>query len=224
MVLYYAKRGAFMTDQRGFFIVLEGLDGSGKSTQAKLLAEYLRAKGRQVQLTAEPTDSCVGRIIRETLGGGVHRSPEELAALFLADRIRHNTDPENGTRSFLTRGYDVVCDRYYYSSFAYQGMETDPEWVSRMNLGCPAIQKPDLCIFYDLDPESCFGHLRGSREHFEIFERDAALIEKTREQFERAFALLKGRENIVRIDAGRSIEAVAADTQKAVDGLLGQNG
>ncbi len=210
-----------MTDQRSFFIVLEGLDGSGKSTQAKLLAEYLRAKGRQVQLTAEPTGSDIGKIIRETLGGGISRTPEELAALFLADRIRHNTDPEDGIRQYLARGFDVVCDRYYYSSFAYQGMETDPEWVSRMNLGCPAILRPDLCIFYDLDPETCFGHLRAGREHFEIFERDAALIEKTRKQFEKAFELLKGRENIVRVDAGRSIEEVAADTQKIVDGLLG---
>lgn len=213
-----------MTDQREFFIVLEGLDGSGKSTQANLLAEYLRGKGRKVQLTAEPTESCIGGIIRETLGGGIPRTPEELAALFLADRIRHNADPENGIGQFLARGFDVVCDRYYYSSFAYQGMETDPEWVARMNLDCPAVRKPDLCIFYDLDPETCYGHLRGSRAHFEIFERDAALIERTREQFEKAFALLQERENVVRVDAGRSIENVAADTQKIVDVLLGQNG
>ncbi|HPW00005.1 MAG TPA: dTMP kinase [Oscillospiraceae bacterium] len=213
-----------MTDQRGFFIVLEGLDGSGKSTQAKLLAEHLRAKGREVCLTAEPTESRIGAIIREALSGGFRCSPEEMAALFLADRIRHNADPESGIRQSLERGVDVVCDRYYYSSFAYQGMETDPDWVLQMNLGCPAVLRPDLCVFYDLDPETCFGHLRGSRERFEIFETDAALIAKTREQFERVFAMLKGRENIVRVDAGCSIEEVGAETRRVVDGFLEQNG
>lgn len=223
MVLYYAKRGVVMTDRRGFFIVLEGLDGSGKSTQAGLLAEHLRAMGREVFLTAEPTGSRVGGLIREALGGRLSCSPEELAALFLADRVRHNADPEGGIQAHLARGSDVVCDRYYYSSFAYQGMETDPDWVLRMNLDCPAIRRPDLCLFYDLDPETCFGHLRGSRERFEIFETDAALIARTREQFERVFAMLKGRENIVRIDAGRSIEDVAAETRTVVDAFLGRD-
>lgn len=223
MVLYYAKRGVVMTDRRGFFIVLEGLDGSGKSTQARLLAEHLRAGGREVWLTAEPTGSRLGGLIREALGGRVSCSPEELAALFLADRVRHNADPEDGIQARLARGADVVCDRYYYSSFAYQGMETDPDWVLRMNLDCPAVRRPDLCIFYDLDPETCLGHLRGSRERLEIFETDAALIEKTRKQFERVFSMLEGQENIVRVDAGRSIEEVAAETREVVGGFLKRN-
>ena len=116
------------------FIVIEGLDGSGKTTQLRLLGEKLRALGRQVAETAEPTTSATGGLVRDALSGFTPRSGAEIAALFMADRVAHNANPIWGIRKLLADGKDVLCDRYYYSSLAYQGMVTDPEWVARINL------------------------------------------------------------------------------------------
>ena len=79
------------------------------------------------------------------------RTVAEMAALFTLDRIHHNQS-ENGIERGLANGFDVISDRYYYSSLAYQGSLTDYEWVRRMNCDCPEIRRPDLCIFLDMPP------------------------------------------------------------------------
>lgn len=107
---------------RGKFIVVEGLDGSGKGTQTALLCAYLKSQGRNVYPTAEPTESVTGGMIRDVLSGARQRTSSELAALFLADRVAHNMNPVNGIEKTLEAGIDVVCDRYYYSSIAYQAV------------------------------------------------------------------------------------------------------
>lgn len=81
---------------RGKFIVVEGLDGSGKGTQTALLCAYLKSQGRNVYPTAEPTESVTGGMIRDVLSGARQRTSSELAALFLADRVAHNMNPVNG--------------------------------------------------------------------------------------------------------------------------------
>ena len=126
-----------MAEQRGKFIVFEGIDGAGKTTQIERLAQTLRAQGRRVMVTAEPTVSVTGGLLRDALGGVSHRSAGEMAALFVLDRIFHNVNPVNGIEKMLADGVDVICDRYYYSSLAYQGSETDFDWVAGMNLNCP---------------------------------------------------------------------------------------
>ena len=101
-----------MENKRGLFIVIEGVDGSGKTTQANLLAEYLRSKGRTIHHTAEPTATGLGGMVRDGLGGEHPRTREELAAMFAADRVQHNVSPKNGIIKYLSEGTDVVCDRY----------------------------------------------------------------------------------------------------------------
>ena len=119
--------------KRGRFIVVEGIDGSGKSTQISLLAKKLGEAGRKVYTTAEPTVSLTGGMLRDALRGVTQHTTCEIAAMFLLDRISHNVNPVNGIEKFLAAGVDVICDRYYYSTLAYQGNETDFEWVRRMN-------------------------------------------------------------------------------------------
>ena len=161
---------------RGKFIVVEGLDGSGKGTQTALLCAYLKSQGRNVYPTAEPTESVTGGMIRDVLSGARQRTSSELAALFLADRVAHNMNPVNGIEKTLEAGIDVVCDRYYYSSIAYQAVGEDRQWVIDMNLNCPGILKPDICIFFDVDPESCHERIENGRVYLEIFERDPEQI------------------------------------------------
>lgn len=194
--------------KRGRLIVFEGIDGGGKSTQARLLAERLRAEGREVVLTAEPTDLPTGRALREALSGKVKKSECEMALMFVADRIAHNTDPENGLRALLERGIDVICDRYYYSTLAYQGQSTDYAWVREMNLRCPDILRPDLCLYLDLLPEQSLARIRRGREGVEIYENEETLS-RVRETFLRVIADLGKEERIEIVDASPAPEEVA---------------
>lgn len=198
---------------RGRFIVLEGLDGSGKGTQLALLAQALRDQGRQVFVTAEPTQSSTGGMIRDALGGFTSRNAWELSALFLADRIFHNVNPKDGIKKMLSEGVDVICDRYYYSSFAYQGIDADLDWVIGLNLGCSEITKPDLCIFLDADPDACDERISDSRMSREIYENKQTQI-RIRNRFLEVFEKLRDKENIRIVDASRSISEVSADIIK----------
>ncbi len=205
--------------QRGRFIVFEGIDGAGKTTQINLLKQHLIAHGRRVYSTAEPTESVTGGLLRDALGGISHRSPAEMAALFVLDRIFHNSNPVSGIEKMLADGLDVICDRYYYSSLAYQGSETDPTWVKDMNLGCPEIRRPDICIFLDLTPEESMARIEQGRVTQEIYETRERL-EKVRNQFYAAFRTLGEGENIQTINASRPVEVVAKDIFEAVDRIL----
>ena len=102
-----------MENKKGRLIVLEGIDGAGKTTQAALLQAHLEAKGREVFRTAEPTPFPSGIALREALGGKVKKSKCEMATMFVFDRIAHNIHPTEGLRAKLDEGIDVLCDRYY---------------------------------------------------------------------------------------------------------------
>ncbi len=193
----------------GRLIVFEGIDGAGKTTQIKLLEAHLRRLGREVLCTAEPTDSASGRMLRAALSGADPRTGCEMAAMFLLDRIHHNVDPENGLAYHLARGTDIICDRYYYSSMAYQGSETDAAWVRDLNLCCPEIRRPELCIFLDLTPEESMARIDRGRETKEIYETTERLT-RVREQFFRVFQDLRDTDRIAVVDASGSVEEVHA--------------
>jgi dTMP kinase len=201
------------------FIVIEGLDGAGKSTQINLLAERLRAAGRSVAVTAEPTESALGGLIRDALAGFTPRTGSEMAALFMADRVSHNVNPVWGIEKLLREGSDVICDRYYYSSFAYQGQYTDEDWVYAMNLHCPDIRKPDLCLFLDLDFEEARARMDGARAHREIYENEDDM-RLTRERYAEVFRRLEGRDDIRYINAARPADEVAGEIYRQVLALL----
>ena len=182
----------------GKFIVFEGIDGSGKSTQIRILAEKLKRSGEKVYVTAEPTFSTSGGIIRDALSGAVERTTCELAALFVWDRINHNINKTNGIKKMLADGYTVISDRYYYSSLAYQGEATDYEWVKALNCSCPEIRKPDICIFIDISPETAIKRITSDRATTEIFE-EVGKLTKIRETFLNIFDDLKD-DNVALID------------------------
>lgn len=199
----------------GRFIVIEGIDGAGKTTQIELLAAKLREEGRTVCVTAEPTASVSGGLLRDALGGISNRTACEMAALFVLDRIFHNVNP-GGIKAMVDKGIDVVCDRYYYSSLAYQGSQTDFDWVKDMNLRCPEIRVPDLCIFLDLSPEESLKRISKGRTATEIYEK-LETLESVRNRFFDVFEILKDRDNIKIIDTtGYSVEEVAVKVSEAV--------
>ena len=130
------------------------------------------------------------------------------AALFLADRLEHITHPEFGIKQYLEKGYNVICDRYYYSSLAYQGTASDMNWVEYINLECPDILVPDLCIFLDVNPDTCKERIDKVREKPELYEKDINLMREIRQNFLNVLNKLKGSQNIVILDANQSLEHV----------------
>lgn len=205
--------------KRGAFIVFEGIDGAGKTTQIELLTRRLQSEGRVVYRTAEPTESVTGGLLRDALGGISKRTPCEMAALFVLDRIFHNTNPINGIESLLKKGIDVICDRYYYSSLAYQGSETDENWVREMNLGCPEIRRPDVCIFLDLTPEQSMERIGRGRVTTEIYENVERLT-SVRNQFFRVFESLSESDRVCVVNAARTVEEIHEEIAGIVADLL----
>ena len=191
------------------FIVFEGLDGTGKTTQIKKLAEYLKNRGESVFTDAEPSALPSGKLIRRVLSGEVKSSPWATAALFLADRINQNADPENGIAKHLEAGDTVILDRYYFSTFAYQGYETDMDWAMDMHYLCPELRKPDLVLFLTMPPEKCIERITENRgaQPLEIYETTEKLTEISA-KFNSVFEKLAAKENVFYIDASGSIDEV----------------
>ena len=193
----------------GKFIVFEGIDGAGKSTQVNLLTEKLVSLGYDVVLTAEPTTLPSGKALRQALSGKDKKSECEMATMFVLDRIAHNIDKENGIIPLCEQGKIVISDRYYYSTLAYQGHSTDYEWVKKMNLSCPDIKRPDLCIYLDLLPEQSLARIKARNEEVEIYENLEKLT-KVRNTFLSVIEDLKNDgEKIFVVNADRSIEDIA---------------
>lgn len=172
---------------KGKFIVFEGTDGSGKSTQIKLLAKYLQGKGISCYTTAEPTDSPFGSLIRSCLSGRLETDEYTIAALFAADRLDHIFNALNGIKHKLEEGYTVLCDRYYFSSFAYNGGFADTEWVISLNKAAMEALRPDLTVYIDLIPEEGMRRIvrRGETDRYETLEKQKRIRTKYFELFER---------------------------------------
>jgi dTMP kinase len=154
-----------MTGNKGAFICIEGLDGSGKTTQAKLLVAKLQ-KSHKAIYTAEPSRGKIGAFIRNIcLYSEKRLSPVVEALLFAADRIDHI---ENEVMPSLDQGKLVVSDRYLYSSLAYQGASgLSLEWIEKIN---ELALKPDLAVFINVDPKTVMRRLKPKKSIMENLE------------------------------------------------------
>ncbi len=188
---------------RGRFIVLEGLDGAGTTTQGALLAARLIEHGYAVELTKEPTDGVIGVQARAFTDGRTHFEPETVALLFAADRIEHTVQ----IRQLLDAGTWVVSDRYVASSLAYQTSQGLPfEWVRTLN---SRAMEPDATIFVDTSVEACVARL-AARGEFNTGPFDqAAALEKARELYLQAFRSEVPLGELIEIVGDASREVVA---------------
>ena len=182
--------------KKGAFICIEGLDGCGKTTQAKLLAKKLR-KSHNAVYTAEPSRGKIGTYIRKSYLYGEKRLSSVLEALlFAADRIEH---VENEVIPALNEGRLVISDRYVYSSLAYQGAAgLSLEWIDKVN---EHALKPDLAVFIDVDLETVMDRLKAKKSVMENTET----LKKVRDVYLKFVA--KGE--LVRIDGNRGKAEVA---------------
>ena len=195
---------------KNLFIALEGIDGSGKSTQVRLLAEKLTAAGYKVYATFEPTNGMIGSLLRNILKGSIKADERTIAGLFLADRLDHILNEDNGLLKKLSEGYTVITDRYYFSSYAYHGTHMDMEWVIACNKMCANLLRPDVNIFIDVPPEVSMQRISAGRQTTELYETLDNLT-NVRSKYMEAFDKLKVKEQIITIQGNQSIEAIAGD-------------
>jgi dTMP kinase len=201
----------FKNNYPGKFIVIEGLDGSGKSAQVDLAVEYLKQNGKEVVLTKEPTtDSEAGRKIKQALKKEIIVEPLELQKLYVQDRKEHL---ENKVIPALKEGKFVVSSRYAFSTFAYgysDGLNVDE--LVKMN---EKFLLPDLTIIVDVKPESCIERIEGRGEPLELFER----LEKLTKVNEIYKKINKMFENVVVVNGEKSIPEVFEDIKKELNKL-----
>jgi dTMP kinase len=186
------------------FVTFEGVDGSGKSTQARLLADWLRSEGREVVLTREPGGTSVGEQIRELLLHGEGMAPWAEAALFAAARAQL---VDEVIRPALARGADVVSDRYLDSSLAYQGVARGlgVERVLELNLLATSGLLPDRTFLLALPPEDAEAR-RGDRP--DRIEREGSAFADDVDRAYREIARVFSKRVAV-VDAGRNPEDIA---------------
>ncbi|RAP49764.1 MAG: dTMP kinase [Methanosphaera sp. rholeuAM74] len=179
------------------YIILEGIDGSGKSTQSQLLCKWLQERGYNASGMVEPTKSSIGALIREKLQleeSTNDTNQQMLTLLFAADRLTLKDELEKVLSSKTDM---VVSDRSFYSSVCYQNTDSiRPEWIYEVN---KYTLRPDLTIILDLDEEESVSRCDGD----EVFE-DAKFLHKTRKNY----LNLVNDEDIIKIDASGSIEEV----------------
>lgn len=212
---------------QGKFIVFEGLDGSGQTTQAHLLTKWFMEKRVQfAYYTKEPTDGPVGALLKLILtkrlfstahnGNSAPRRLDEtsMALFFAADRADHL---HSEVIPKLKDGVHVVADRYYLSSLAYQSVDADYQWIKEINKN---IYRPDLTIFLDVPPAICVKRMRTQRWHVELYE-DLDNLEIVRKNFLLAIEKSKAEgERIEVIDGHQSPKDVHRTIVQAVKNYI----
>lgn len=190
----------------GTFIVIEGIDGTGKSTQARLLAGWFEALGREVLVSREPTDGPWGTKLRQSAASGRLSAEEELEC-FLEDRRQH---VEELIAPALATGKVVVLDRYYFSTMAYQGARGfDPDEIRKLNEAFAP--RPDLLLILDLDVDAAHGRIGARGDSANEFEQRDSL-----ERCRQIFLSLKDEPFVRVIPSNASIDEVAQRIQQAV--------
>ena len=198
------------------FIVLEGVDGSGTTTQLHRIESRLSRLAIPHWTSFEPSDLPTGRFVRRVLSGEVAAEPGTLARLFAADRNEHVFGKE-GVLERLGRGELVFFDRYLFSSLAYQGMACGRELPDLLNAAFPL---PELLLYFDVDVKISMSRVaqRPGRDIFEV----EAFQERVRGAYEDILADFEGSGmRTLRIDAAAPLEEVSRRVDEAVDGVLG---
>lgn len=204
----------------GRLIVFEGIDGSGLTTHATRLAQWLGRQGHPVYLTKQPSHGPIGAVIRMGLSGRLALDSAALSLMFAADRLDHlasDIEPK------LASGVSVICDRYYLSSFAYQSLDLDLSWIMSIN---GRARRPDLTVFLDVPAHVTCARIAKERHNVELFETESTLRD-VRDNYHRIIGSLRQQGECIVIVPGytdkgiRPINDTANDIRAVVCASLG---
>ena len=204
--------------KKGLFITLEGIDGSGKTTQLELLKKRIQQDNHAVLTTVEPTAGPIGSLLRLCLSGRVKMNESAMAALFAADRLDHITNDINGIREKVMKGTTVVCDRYLLSSYAYQSIRSPLDWVIDINREANELMPVDCTFFIDVTPETAIKRIAKTRATRDIFETQERLS-AVRDKYLSIIDDLKDESNIVIINGDLSVEEISEEIWTHVSAL-----
>jgi dTMP kinase len=205
----------------GRFVVLEGIDGSGTTTQVARLADRLRSQGVLVRSTREPSDGPVGVLVRQVLTGRVvvpgGRAPgwATMALLFAADRMDH---VESEIDPFVAQGGVVLSDRYDASSLAYQSVSSGAaakeavEWIRSLNR---YVRRPDLTIVLDIAPEVAAERCKTRGDVAQLYDQNE--VQRALAEFYRELAKHMPNDRVVVVDASGAVDEVHARVWKAFE-------
>ncbi len=204
----------------GKFIVLEGIDGSGTTTQANLLKGYLESQAKKAIVSSEPTDSEMGKLLREALKNNIFSFKEQqqfdqqMALLFAADRYYHVFNQTNGVLSLLEKNINVICTRYYFSSIAYNSnTREDFKWVKHLNCNFP---QPDMLIYIDISVEISLERIC-KRNYLEVYENREKLL-RVSENYLRILEEYSGL--VITIDGRETIEKIHRNIVKYIEKII----
>ena len=202
----------------GKFIVLEGIDGAGKSTQIELLKQHPKLK--DAHFTFEPTTEGIGAIIRQQIRQELpDYTPQTMAALLVADRLEHLTHPTTGLLARIQSGQHIVADRYVLSSLAYQGLTAPIPLVWALNQPCLDILKPDITIFLELTPSQSMERITARGEALDSFETTPKL-ERIYQNYLDGIRLMEDDSRVERINANQSPSEVAKSIHTKLQTIL----
>jgi len=180
---------------RGKLWVIEGIDGAGTTTQAKILTDRLNAQGIPAVFLCQPSEGPIGKFIREALNRRIKVNEKEklfdlntMALLFSADRLDHAAEE---ILPNLEKGVNVVCDRYYFSTMAYQGVGGDMAWIEELNARAP---RPDRVFFLDIAADKALARVEArnsGRSEKEIYEKQD-FLEKVVKNYRKIFRSMQG--------------------------------
>lgn len=208
-----------MSDMKGIFITFEGIDGCGKSTQTALCREWLESLGKTVLLVREPGGTKIGEKIRGLLLDKNNDGMAPMTELFLFEAARAQIVEET-IKPALEEGKAVICDRFFDSSFAYQGCARGlgAEMVSRLNKDATGGLAPDITFFLDISVEKAIMRREGrGGEKDRIESAGDSFQEKVRKGFIRAASEDK---RIVTIDASDTPEVIFKQIQEKIEALI----
>ena len=208
-----------MSMNKGKFIVFEGIDGSGKTTQIQLLKDALQLKGILIYNTCEPSERPIGKLIRKVLKKEIKTTNDVLAALYLSDRLDHLQNDEDGIVIKLNAGITVISDRYYMSSMAYNSLKSPMSWVYDLNKKAMDIYRPDITIYLKLEVSKSLHRINSGRETTELFEKEDVLTQVSN-NYDQAIELLHPHEKIVIINADQDPELIHAEIIEAISSIL----
>jgi len=190
----------------GKFIVFEGLDGAGSSTQIDRLAMSLKKAGKNPIVTKEPTNNIIGGLIRGQLTKDWNSSMECLQLLFAADRAHHL---DRLIIPALKTGKIVLCDRYFFSTVAFGSLDLDRNWLLEIN---DQFILPDLIILLKVSPRECLKRIHENRFQLELFEEE----KKLQKVWKTYLWLAKKFPNVKIVDGERDVDVIADEIAKFI--------